>query len=108
MMGPGEERYTVFVRALLLHDWSVQQYRSAIYGYSLREHVEEAHPDQRELTEELGLARLDPDEREAWLFGYRFRDRPAPGGEEGGDGGSGGSGLDPRADPGLAGEAPRR
>lgn len=90
MIIPGEEAYTVFVRALLLRDWSVQQYQSAIYAYSLREHVEQAHPMQREETAELGLARLDPDQREAWLFGYRFRDTPAAGGEEGGDSGSGG------------------
>lgn len=78
-----EERFSVFVRALLSRPFTIPEYQSAIYGFSLREHVEEAHPESREQAADLGSARLDPAEREAWLFGYRFRDRQAPGGEEG-------------------------
>ena len=64
-------------------DWTAEQHVKAVYGFTMREHADAAHPEQVEHIAELSTAGMGEADREAWLFGYRFRDRPAPGGDNG-------------------------
>ncbi len=48
----------------------------AIQGRTMREHVNEAHPDQVEHV--AGIACPTNDTREGWLFGYRYEDATTP------------------------------
>ena len=61
-----------------LADWSVQQVLKALDGYGMRDHVETAHPDQVAVVREMMPQRLETEgDRQAWLFGYDFRDTDA-------------------------------
>jgi len=70
-----------FFRALFSEDWSAAQHLQAVYGFLMRQHADAAHPDAVEHIAQLTTDKLDPGVRDAWLFGYRFRDTPASGGE---------------------------
>jgi hypothetical protein len=67
-----------FFTALFDKDWTPQLHVQACYGYITRDHAEEAHAGEVELVAEKGAARLEGEAREAWLFGFRFRDTGAP------------------------------
>lgn len=86
-----EEPQHAFFRALIKQSWTVEQYVKALYGWGMRTHAEADHPDAVDKIAQLSTEQMDPALREAWLFGYRFRDTAAPGGDgvgnEGGDGG---------------------
>lgn len=63
-----------FFSVVFAKDWPAERHVRAVYGYWMREHVESDHPGETERVAELSTAKLDPEHREAWLFGYRFRD----------------------------------
>lgn len=90
MTAPGEDldAFRVLLRALVRHPWQIEQYIQAIHGWSMREHVDAAHPDQLERVADLSTAGKTPADSEAWLFGYRFRDTAALGGDGDGHAGS--------------------
>lgn len=50
----------------------------AMRGAGMREHVDACHPPQN--AETLAVRFAEPGDREAWLFGYRFRDAVKPSG----------------------------
>jgi hypothetical protein len=78
------------MNTLIAKGWPEPLQVRALYGYVMREHVEAKHPGQVKEIQQAFLETMPPEAREAWLFGYRFRDTPAPqGGEGDGDGGSG-------------------
>lgn len=47
---------------------------TAMRGAGMREHVDAHHPGQD--AETLAAIYADPDDREAWIFGYRFEVKP--------------------------------
>ena len=84
-------REGAFFSALFDLPWPAILHVRAIYGRTMREHADAAHP---EAIEDIALKctePLEPAEREAWLFGYRFYDTPPPGGDGVGDAGRSGS-----------------
>lgn len=84
-MTPADQRFDAFCRVLVEKSKTTVWYQHALDGFFIREHAQEAHPGELPLVEELGLKRIpDPEHQDAWLFGYRFRDTRAAGGD--GDG----------------------
>lgn len=68
-----------FLTTLFAHDWPSERHVRACYGYAMREHAETDHPGEVTRVELLGALPLQPEDRDAWLFGYRFRDtHPEP------------------------------
>lgn len=46
----------------------------ASYGRMMRCHFEDEHPDMIETGADLGVLKLTGRERDAWLWGYRWRE----------------------------------
>lgn len=88
MTAEENERFDAFCRVLVKKAWTQDQYRIAFNGYMIREHAEADHPGEIALVEDMGVKRLAEQEREAWLFGYRFRGSEALGGSGDGNAGS--------------------
>jgi hypothetical protein len=66
----------LFAHILSLPDLRPQQFAAIVSGFTVREHFEQAHPDQVSRCEELYRGHVREDDRPAWLLGYRFRDEP--------------------------------
>jgi len=47
-----------------------------VYGFNMREHVDQFHSNDVEHVATLATAPMLPEARDAWLFGYRFCDTP--------------------------------
>lgn len=54
-------------------DQAGRRFLQALRGRRMRQHFDEAHPDQ--LDRALEVAPPDEGDREAWLFGFRFEGR---------------------------------
>jgi hypothetical protein len=68
--------YEGLMRHMLDNDWGAVRCVKAIYGFTMREHVNEAHPDQVQRVAEMATEPMAPEDRDAWLFGYRYHDAP--------------------------------
>ncbi len=75
-MNDPQEVFKRLVRAVLDDGWTGERAVQAVYGFNMREHVDKAHPDQVEHVASLATLPLQPEDRDAWLFGYRFCDTP--------------------------------
>lgn len=64
-----------FFRELFEQDWQPAQHVAALRGWLMRAHVDQAHPGQAEQVAQLHLPHFPEDQHEAWLFGYRWREK---------------------------------
>jgi len=78
-MSDSKELFGRLMRQILDNGWTDVRAVRAIYGFTMREHVNEAHPNDVERVAEMAtLPMVVPEERDAWLFGYRYHDTPTP------------------------------
>jgi hypothetical protein len=71
-----QELFRHLVRRAFDKSWTGDQVVKAIYGFTMREHVDQAHPGDVEHVANLATLPMQPEARDAWLFGYRFCDTP--------------------------------
>lgn len=77
-MKNSQEVFERLVRATLDRQWEAPKAIRAVYGFLMREHVDQDHPGEVEKVAELATLPMQPEDRDAWMFGYRFCDAPTP------------------------------